>query len=74
MSGHCGHCGRPLTPQSGYGFARGVELCHTGTMPPTADPPDCYRLVTVWAHKPDGACCRPGDEALIPLARTLAED
>ena len=53
----CGHCG---LPRRGYGFADGVDLCHTGTLPPDAEPADCLRLVTVYQHAADGSCCREG--------------
>lgn len=52
----CGHCGRPITV--GGGFAGGVDLCHTGTVPPGDDPPDCYVLCTRYEHATDGSCCR----------------
>jgi hypothetical protein len=51
----CGHCGRP---RRGYGFVDDTALCHTGTLPPDADPADCYRLVVVAGHAADGSCCR----------------
>lgn len=53
----CGHCGAPIV-QASRGWARGVVLCHTGTLPPQAPPMDCYRLVTLWRHRVDGRCCR----------------
>lgn len=56
----CGHCGRP---RRGYGFADGVDLCHTGTLPPDAEPADCYRLVTQRGHAVDGSCCRKNADA-----------
>lgn len=58
--GLCGHCGQP---PRGYGFADGVALCHTGTLPAEAEPPDCFRLVTVFDHAADGSCCRGGANA-----------
>jgi hypothetical protein len=53
----CGHCGREI-PAHQRAYANGVDLCHTGTMPPDCDPPDCYRLCTVYFHATDGLCCR----------------
>lgn len=53
----CGHCGREIPPHQ-RAFANGVDLCHTGTIPPGEDPPDCYRAVTIYRHSPDGSCCR----------------
>jgi hypothetical protein len=47
----CGHCGRPVTGRASVG---GIDVCHAGTMPPQADPPDCYRPVTVY-REPLGA-------------------
>lgn len=59
----CTHCDRPLG-LPGIGVAAdGSVLCHTGTVPATQDPPDCYRLVTVYRHTTDGACCRPVEAA-----------
>lgn len=53
----CGHCRAPINAPS-YGTASdGTPLCHTGTIPPSANPADCYRLVTVYGHDPDGTCC-----------------
>ena len=54
----CGHCGRPITSASRGIAADGTVLCHTGTMPPIAQPMDCYRLVTIQGHQPNGECCR----------------
>lgn len=54
----CGHCGREITQASRGWAADGTVLCHTGTIPPDAEPPDCYRLVEVYLHQPDGSCCR----------------
>ena len=51
----CGHCGKPA---HGYGNVNGIRLCHTGTLPPDAEPPDCFRLVQIYQHKADGSCCR----------------
>lgn len=56
----CGHCGRP---RRGYGFADGTALCHTGTLPPDAEPAYCYRLVTQRGHAADGSCCRKEADA-----------
>jgi hypothetical protein len=53
----CGHCGRPIDTTA-RGNANGTWLCHTGTLPPNAEPRDCYRLVTVYGHSPEGSCCR----------------
>ncbi len=55
--GECGHCGNP---RNGLGRVGGVRVCHTGTLPPTDDPIDCYRLVTVYGEPlgsriPDGS-------------------
>ena len=55
----CGHCGRPIMTAARGWAADGTALCHTGTIPPDSEPPDCYRLVTVHGHDADGACCRP---------------
>lgn len=52
----CGHCGRQITAAA-RGTVGDVWLCHTGTVPPSAAPRDCYRLVTVYQHKTHGACC-----------------
>lgn len=49
--GPCAHCGKPRIGLGGIG---GAKVCHTGTLPPQADPIDCYRLVTVY-REPLGA-------------------
>ena len=54
----CGHCGRPITTAARGWAADGTVLCHTGTIPPGNDPPDCFKLCTVYEHAPDGSCCR----------------
>ena len=53
----CGHCGRPITTAARGWAADGTVLCHTGTVPPDDDPPDCYRLVLIYRHAADGSCC-----------------
>jgi len=55
---HCGHCERPLIGAARGWAADSTLLCHTGTVPPDDDPPDCFRLVTVYQHVADGSCCR----------------
>lgn len=51
----CAHCKRPAI---GFGIvATGEVVCHTGMLPPDAEPPDCYRLVTIYGHAADGSCC-----------------
>lgn len=63
----CGHCKRPITTASRGIAADGTVLCHTGTIPPRNDPPDCYRLVTIYQHATDGTCCR--DDVRPPWKR-----
>lgn len=65
----CGHCGQPA---NGYGTVNGVRLCHTGTIPPGNDPPDCYRLCTVYQHATDGSCCPGGN--ISPWRPSLPAD
>lgn len=65
----CGHCGNPITTAA-CGLAGGAALCHTGTLPPHTDPADCYRLVTVYGHRPDGACCQTPEAATPPTPTT----
>lgn len=59
----CGHCHRPITQASRGIAADGTVLCHTGTLPPDAEPADCYRLVTQRGHAVDGSCCRKNADA-----------
>ena len=66
----CGHCGKPITTAD-FGFVGGATLCHTGTLPPSADPADCYRLVTVYGHRADGECCQT-TESTTPLTPATA--
>jgi hypothetical protein len=54
----CGHCGRPITTAARGWAADGTALCHTGIIPPIAQPMDCYKLVTTWGHQSNGECCR----------------
>lgn len=49
----CAHCGLSITGPS-RGHVGALLLHHTGTIPPQADPIDCYRLVTVY-REPIGA-------------------
>ena len=69
--GTCGHCGRPFESASRGTAADGTVLCHTGTIPPDAEPPDCCRLVTIYGHASDGLCCRsdrlPGADEIHAL-------
>lgn len=67
----CGHCGRTIPPYQ-RAYANGIDLCHTGTMPPDADPPDCYRLVTIYQHAANGSCC-PELAAASELAQRMAD-
>lgn len=53
----CGHCRKSILPHQ-RAFAGDVDLRHTGTIPPDAEPADCYRLVTVLHHAADGSCCQ----------------
>lgn len=53
----CGHCRRPIATASRGWAADKTVLCHTGTLPPDAEPPDCYRLVTIYGHSTNGYCC-----------------
>jgi hypothetical protein len=55
----CGHCGQPFPSASRGIAADGTVLCHTGTVPPSDEPQDCHRQVTVYHHATDGLCCRP---------------
>lgn len=55
----CGHCHAPIANPSRGHAEDGTPLCHTGTLPPICDPPDCYRLVTVYGHRADGLCRIP---------------
>lgn len=59
----CGHCHRPIVQASRGIAADGADLCHTGTLPPDAEPADCYRLVTVHSHAANGSCCRKEADA-----------
>jgi hypothetical protein len=54
----CGHCGRPITTAARGWAADGTMLCHTGIIPPIAQPMDCYILVTRDGHSATGECCR----------------
>ena len=49
MAVYCAHCGEPITEAS-RGQVGGHLLHHTGTVPPQAEPLDCYRLVTVYGE------------------------
>lgn len=60
----CGHCRRPIVTASRGWAADGTVLCHTGTLPPDADPPDCYRLATIYGHATDGSCCYSAEDRL----------
>jgi hypothetical protein len=46
-STRCAHCGKTAT---GHATINGRHVCHTSTQPPTLDPIDCYRLVTVYGE------------------------
>lgn len=67
----CGHCGREMPPHQ-RAYANGIDLCHTGTMPPDGEPPDCYRLVTIYQHAVNGSCC-PELASASGLARRMAD-
>jgi hypothetical protein len=67
----CGHCGREMPPHQ-RAYANGIDLCHTGTMPPDAYPPDCYRLVLIYRHAANGSCC-PELAAASGLAQRMAD-
>lgn len=53
----CAHCGREIVSPS-VGEVDGERMCHTGTLPPDSDPPDCYRLVTVYGEKLGARICQ----------------
>lgn len=44
----CAHCKKP---RRGNGVVQGVSVCHTGSVPPWREPPDCYRLVTIYGQE-----------------------
>lgn len=68
----CGHCGRPFATAPRGTAADGTVLCHTGTIPPGDDPPDCFRLCTVYQHATDGSCCPDGN--ISPWRPSLPAD
>lgn len=45
----CAHCAKPLG-DSRFGIYFGAKVCHTGTVPPTDEPADCYRLLSVYGE------------------------
>jgi nucleoside-diphosphate-sugar epimerase len=66
----CGHCGRPIE-SAARGMVGATWLCHTGMVPASGEPRDCYRLVTVYGHRADGACCRGASPAAPAIDRAL---